>query len=143
MADYVTKLQMIELLYRHFYEEAGQLIKYVQELPTANAEPVKYAHWEFVRDIEDSCNVVRRCSECGAQDDQAASLHVPYCWKCGAKMLRNPHSDVIVVHGVRRDDDPVFKNGTVFQFDGEVYKIGYLLGQDSYSQTYGLEKIEV
>jgi hypothetical protein len=62
------------------------ILKKVSELQNVDAEPVKHGRWIPVSEPDDNGNVISCCSICSHSDDQCTSIHVPYCWFCGAKM---------------------------------------------------------
>ena len=51
------------------------------------------AYWQYIEDdIDEDNNIQAYCSACGAGDKHATSMigKVPYCWKCGRKMMSQP-----------------------------------------------------
>ena len=51
------------------------------------------AYWQYIDDdIDEDNNIQAYCSVCGAGDKHATSMigKVPYCWKCGRKMMPHP-----------------------------------------------------
>lgn len=51
------------------------------------------AYWQYIEDdIDEDNNIQAYCSVCGAGDKHATSMigKVPYCWKCGRKMMQQP-----------------------------------------------------
>ena len=53
----------------------------------------KCAYWQYIEDeIDEDNNIQAYCSVCGAGDKHATSMigKVPYCWKCGRKMMPEP-----------------------------------------------------
>mgnify|MGYP000003760493 CR=1 FL=1 len=51
------------------------------------------AYWQYIEDdIDEDNNIQAYCSVCGAGDKHATSMigKVPYCWKCGRKMIPQP-----------------------------------------------------
>ena len=51
------------------------------------------AYWKYIEDdIDEDNNIQAYCSVCGAGDKHATSMigKVPYCWKCGRKMMPQP-----------------------------------------------------
>lgn len=51
------------------------------------------AYWQYIEDdIDEDNNIQAYCSVCGAGDKHATSMigKVPYCWKCGRKMMPHP-----------------------------------------------------
>ena len=51
------------------------------------------AYWQYIEDdIDEDNNIQAYCSVCGAGDKHATSMigKVPYCWKCGRKMMPKP-----------------------------------------------------
>lgn len=68
--------------------ETSDIEYVVAEQPTMDAAEVVHGHWQYVDDPDEDANIQAYCSVCGAGDRHAASMvgHVPYCWKCGARM---------------------------------------------------------
>ena len=51
------------------------------------------AYWQYIEDdVDEDNNIQAYCSVCGAGDKHATSMigKVPYCWKCGRKMMPQP-----------------------------------------------------
>ena len=51
------------------------------------------AYWQYIEDdVDEDNNIQAYCSVCGAGDKHATSMigKVPYCWKCGRKMMPEP-----------------------------------------------------
>lgn len=44
-------------------------------------------HWIKFEGPDDNDNAQYNCSNCGAGDISAVNQVIPYCWRCGAKML--------------------------------------------------------
>lgn len=50
-------------------------------------EERKTGKWIYIR-AEESGNGLYQCSVCSKGDTHAPEVEVPYCWNCGAKMIR-------------------------------------------------------
>lgn len=53
----------------------------------------EFAYWQYIEDdVDEDNNIQAYCSACGAGDKHATSMigKVPYCWKCGRKMMPQP-----------------------------------------------------
>lgn len=51
------------------------------------------AYWQYIEDdVDEDNNIQAYCSACGDGDKHATSMigKVPYCWKCGRKMMPQP-----------------------------------------------------
>lgn len=51
------------------------------------------AYWQYIEDdVDEDNNIQAYCSVCHAGDKHATSMigKVPYCWKCGRKMMPKP-----------------------------------------------------
>ena len=59
-------------------------IQKAYELGKADAE--KVGQWIARGLVDSNGNRIYECSECHHSDTQAATMIVPYCWYCGAKM---------------------------------------------------------
>ena len=74
---------------------AGILIRYIEKLPTIEAEPVRHGRW-----ISEKCNhkpyriknpekwVIYKCSVCGYSNGRKQNNYCPNCW---AKMDGEAH----------------------------------------------------
>lgn len=69
--DYVTELQ----------NHNKELIKQLEEVDRPHAE------WIKINSLENG-NAQYMCSNCRHGDEHAESQEVPYCWHCGAKMMK-------------------------------------------------------
>jgi len=95
MADYIDRATVVELIND---EARTDLIEEwdIMQIPTADVEPVRHGHWEFI-----SYNEIAVCSKCkrtinsGTTDDDGAPTGYTiqdfakdflYCPSCGAKM---------------------------------------------------------
>ncbi len=50
-------------------------------------------YWQYIDDdVDEDNNIQAYCSVCGVGDKHATSMigKVPYCWKCGRKMMPEP-----------------------------------------------------
>ena len=51
------------------------------------------AYWQYIDDdVDEDNNIQAYCSVCHAGDKHATSMigKVPYCWRCGRKMMPHP-----------------------------------------------------
>lgn len=51
------------------------------------------AYWQYIEDdVDEDNNIQAYCSVCGAGDKHATRMigKVPFCWKCGRKMMPQP-----------------------------------------------------
>ena len=64
-------------------DAAGVAVRIIEDLPSADVEPVRHGHWE-----QDGHHI--RCSECGTYfcitDREGDSFPINYCPCCGARM---------------------------------------------------------
>lgn len=94
MADYIDRQEAIEkltnnLTYMHMFG-ADRSIDLIEEVPSADVQPVRRGRWIFDNVITKGSAVygVRRCSECGSYyQDVGYGFH--YCPSCGATMWEN------------------------------------------------------
>ena len=74
--------------------ETGSFTEYLADYLINNGVTVQEcAYWQYIEDdIDEDNNIQAYCSACGAGDKQATSMigKVPYCWKCGRKMIPQP-----------------------------------------------------
>ena len=73
-------------------DDYNGIMEYIDELPSAQPEP-KTGHW-ILSDVQSeeelrNNNYLYYCSECGKGDVHSKSVEVPFCWHCGAKMLKD------------------------------------------------------
>jgi len=55
--------------------------------PTAEAQPVVRGEWIPIGEVDKDNNQQVECSHCHAGDLHAVGVEVPYCWRCGARMV--------------------------------------------------------
>lgn len=72
-------------------EDFAKYIEFIEQLPSAEPERIK-ARWVLAEnqrpeDMENE-NYLFICSNCGSTDLHSKRVPVPYCWNCGAEMLR-------------------------------------------------------
>lgn len=60
--------------------------EWIEEAPTIDTVAVVHAEWVEFSGPDANRNMYSRCSACGAVEQHATFVCVPYCWKCGAKM---------------------------------------------------------
>ena len=85
--------KLVDLLTGHsIYTQ--QDVEYVADHLISNGVTVQEcAYWQYVEDdVDEDNNIQAYCSVCGAGDKHATSMigKVPYCWKCGRKMMPQP-----------------------------------------------------
>lgn len=59
-----------------------RFIKYVEDFPATDVQPIKHGRWIITDDVE---HFIAVCSECGRTEDSRGIKDMPYC-HCGAKM---------------------------------------------------------
>lgn len=69
----------------------------IEQLPPATPQEPKTGHWILAdeqnkEDVEND-NYRFICSECRCSDIHAKGTIVPYCWKCGARMIEPQESE--------------------------------------------------
>lgn len=66
------------------------MIRDAESFDAADVAPVRRGRWiqkeKCYPEIEKQMDFRFECSECGFSDIHNATLYVPYCWHCGAKM---------------------------------------------------------
>ena len=67
---------------------AGILIRYIEKLPTIEAEPVRHGRWEVKHPNGWACS---ECGEWGLMIDNRGICKSNYCPNCGAKMDGDSH----------------------------------------------------
>lgn len=76
------------------YQETVRFTEYLADYLVSNGVTVQEcAYWQYIEDdIDEDNNIQAYCSVCGAGDKHATSMigKVPYCWKCGRKMMQYP-----------------------------------------------------
>jgi len=79
--------KVIPTKYHNGYDDAlADVEKAIQEMPTI--EERKKGEWIISGNEEGNWNAVYKCSLCSHSDVQAKSQKVPYCWWCGAEMVK-------------------------------------------------------
>ena len=90
--------KLVELLNNSFakqYEKRGLLTAphTADDLIAHGVTVQECAYWQYIEDdVDEDNNIQAYCSVCGAGDKHATSMigKVPYCWKCGRKMMPQP-----------------------------------------------------
>lgn len=98
MNEMGQKEKLVELLNNSFaeqYEKRGLLTAphTADDLIAHGVTVQECAYWQYIEDdIDEDYNIQAYCSVCGAGDKHATSMigKVPYCWKCGRKMMPQP-----------------------------------------------------
>ena len=93
MDDIISRQAAIDAV-KEAYENDEMFDGYeyrLQELPSAQPERIK-ARWILAEnqrpeDMENE-NYLFVCSNCGSTDLHSKRVPVPYCWNCGAEMLK-------------------------------------------------------
>lgn len=93
-----TKEKLVELVdnarMNALWHNAQNPSEYITDILIANGVTVQEcAYWQYIDDdIDEDNNIQAYCSACGAGDKHATSMigKVPYCWKCGRKMMLQP-----------------------------------------------------
>lgn len=93
MAEYIERETTLDALRKaHNPNTARMAISFaaVNSVPAADVAPVSHGRWiqkeKCYPEIEKQMDFRFECSECGFSDIHNATLDVPYCWHCGAKM---------------------------------------------------------
>lgn len=63
---------------------AGMIV--LQDVPSADVEPVRHGRWEDFEQHSWSVNLARRCQICGWLVTYTQSIAFAYCPNCGARM---------------------------------------------------------
>ena len=84
--------KLVELLKANFYDEYE--FEEIADILIAHGVTVQEcAYWQYIEDdVDEDNNIQAYCSVCHAGDKHATSMigKVPYCWKCGRKMMPQP-----------------------------------------------------
>lgn len=94
MADYLSREAMVKNLTSSLEQHSGegdpcthlvirQFIKYVEDFPAADAQPVKHGRW-IRTDKSMGVETAYACSECGYQVRESDRTN--YCGDCGSKL---------------------------------------------------------
>lgn len=59
----------------------------INDEPTADVQPVVRGEWIPIGEVDKDNNQQVECSHCHAGDLHAVGVEVPYCWRCGARMV--------------------------------------------------------
>lgn len=76
-----------------FIEKDIEYGKIAESLIAHGVTVQECAYWQYIKDdIDEDNNIQAYCSVCGAGDKHATNMigKVPYCWKCGRKMMPQP-----------------------------------------------------
>lgn len=85
--------KLVELLDRFVYDDLYSNNEIAEKLMANGVTVQECAHWQYIEDdVDEDNNIQAYCSVCGAGDKHATSMigKVPYCWKCGRKMMPQP-----------------------------------------------------
>ena len=101
MNDLISRQAVISTIYDNesdFKNDFAQefFADKIRDLPSVTPQP-KTGHWILAdeqnkEDVENG-NYRFICSECQYSDIHAKGTLVPYCWKCGAKMVEPQESE--------------------------------------------------
>lgn len=61
----------------------------LSQLTPADVEPVKHGKWKVTNIPSYFGGMLYECSVCGAKDGDHSSVLGTYCWRCGAKMIKD------------------------------------------------------
>ncbi len=73
--------------------EHRQLAEWLKDYKRLLEQEPKTGHWIPMGIVDENGNRNYECSECHHSDVQAESMTVPYCWFCGAKMIKPQESE--------------------------------------------------
>lgn len=82
--------KLVELLESARYWGSGTSEEIADHLIANGVTVQERGYWQYIEDdIDEDNNIQAYCSVCGAGDKHATSMigKVPYCWKCGRKMM--------------------------------------------------------
>ena len=83
-------VELLDIIIQPGQKTLGDIADYL----IANGVTVQEcACWQYIEDdVDEDNNIQAYCSACGAGDKHATSMigKVPYCWKCGRKMMPQP-----------------------------------------------------
>ena len=85
--------KIVELIESARYWGSNTSEEIVDKLLENGVTVQECAYWQYIEDdIDEDANIQSYCSVCGAGDKHATSMigKVPYCWKCGRKMMPQP-----------------------------------------------------
>ena len=84
---------IFDSLCRHVDKSCKLAENIADDLISSGVTVQECAYWQYIEDdIDEDNNIQAYCSACGAGDKHATSMigKVPYCWKCGRKMIPQP-----------------------------------------------------
>ena len=85
--------KLVELLTGYSIDTPSDVEYVVNHLIAHGVTVQECAYWQYIEDdIDEDNNIQAHCSACGAGDKHATRMigKVPYCWKCGRKMMPQP-----------------------------------------------------
>ena len=84
--------EVTEVLYRRAFTSRADIQEFLDNIPTANAEPIRPGKWEFKKYVGED---YYKCSCCGQEypipptwDAYDIKEYLNYCSNCGAKMIK-------------------------------------------------------
>ena len=87
--DAISREQALKLFATH---DGHYLYEAIRDLPPVTPMQ-RTGHWIKTSDTDENGNAQYTCSECYCGDVHAEVQIVPYCWKCGAKMVEPQESE--------------------------------------------------
>ena len=75
-----------------WFPNNAEMLKLIEYLVANGVTVQECAYWQYIDDVDEDNNIQAYCSVCHAGDKHATSMigKVPYCWKCGRKMMPQP-----------------------------------------------------
>lgn len=76
-----------------WFPNNAEMMKLIDYLIANGVTVQECAYWQYIEDdVDEDNNIQAYCSVCHAGDKHATSMigKVPYCWKCGRKMMPRP-----------------------------------------------------
>lgn len=83
--DAISRQAAIDACLNGWNKDYKEIVEEIRSLPPVTPAE-KVGQWIARGLVDSNGNRIYECSECHHSDIQAATMIVPYCWYCGAKM---------------------------------------------------------
>jgi len=87
MSRYIDADLLLSTLNENKIPYDSDINYFICHAPTADVQPVVRGEWIPIGEVDKDNNQQVECSHCHAGDLHAVGVEVPYCWRCGARMV--------------------------------------------------------
>jgi len=87
MSRYIDADLLLSTLNENKIPYDSDINYFICHAPTADVRLVVRGEWIPIGEVDKDNNQRVECSHCHAGDLHAVGVEVPYCWRCGARMV--------------------------------------------------------